>query len=620
MEPSFFQKIAEEASTPVVIADDTLKIVFFNSGMEQLTGYPAREVVGKNYPELLIPPESRGALKQAFEEALSSEGVFHTSPVITSESVIKYVEWEIMPLKAKEGTLIVKIGRELTEHMVARQRLEASKRALSSLVESIPSMVYRCYPDPNQTFIFVNRWAERLTGYTPEELMRGLKPSHIDLMHPSDVKETKEAIERAIAEGHGYQLEYRLVSRDGTIKEVLDAGIGVRDDEGSLMEISGVIMDISEYKALEAQYIYLSHMIMDSPNPVIGLDDKMRIVLWNGAAAKLLGYQEQRIRGEHVSMLFSEEEARRVQSVLDRVRELGNAEHLKARFSDAKGGESELQFSVMAIKDGGKLMGIGMVGRDLSTLKGVEHEKTELEGVLLRAAKLPTLTELASGIAQEVSTPLSTITRCAHLLMKSLSETDEQKENIEQILKETAYISRIVRGLVEFSQEQYEPFESVCLDEVVSGALKTAEQRLKGCSVHVSTSLQDDLPPVYANRGQLKQMLLKLLYTITDVLEAETSKAEKLIKITIETTKEGEYVVLHIENMAAGIPIEDIEEVLVPRLVRKIAKRSEAGHLVGYGVLINNGGYLKVEGVEGRFTRVKLMLPARAQFKIQSEG
>ena len=172
MEPSFFQKIAEEASTPVVIADDTLKIVFFNSGMEQLTGYPAREVVGKNYPELLIPPESRGALKQAFEEALSGEGVLRTSPVITSESVIKYVEWEIMPLKAKEGTLIVKIGRELTEHMVARQRLEASKRALSSLVESIPSMVYRCYPDPNQTFIFVNRWAERLTGY----LVGGISP------------------------------------------------------------------------------------------------------------------------------------------------------------------------------------------------------------------------------------------------------------------------------------------------------------------------------------------------------------------------------------------------------------------------------------------------------------
>ncbi|MHC1593491.1 MAG: PAS domain S-box protein [Methermicoccaceae archaeon] len=618
LKPSLFQGIVQRTSVPVVVLDDKLRVVLFNSGMEKLTGYSATEVKGKSYLQRFIPIEQKSDLMEVFEKILSGEVVPHTNPILTREHARKHIRWEGMPLREEGLTLIVEIGKDLTEQVLVQQKLNASEKVLSSLVESIPNMVYRCYPDPNQTFIFA-KWAEKITGYSAEELTQKAMPSHIALIHPDDIQRVKSKMESSIADGSSYWVEYRLINKDGSSRQVLDTGTGVRDDSGSLIEINGVIMDRTEHTKLENRYRYLVHVVMDSPNPIFGLDDKMRIKVWNGAATDVLGYQEPMVRGKHISTLFSDQEAQKVQAAIDKVKELGSIEPFEATFIDANGREKELMLSAGAIKDDeGGLMGIGIVGRDTTPQKMLEHEKGELERQLLQVAMLPTTTELASDIAHELNNPISTIMEHALLLKEDTPKDSKQGVLIEDILSETTSISSIVKRLVEFSQEQYEPFESVCLDEVINGALKLIEQQLKSCSLHVNTKFQEGLPPVYANKNQLQQMLVQLLLAFTEMLDAShESTPDNLIEITIKTTNEGEYVVLHIEDEKIGILLKELEKVFAPHLSRKITESTDGGHSVSYEGFTNNSGYLKVESKEGEYTRVKLMLPARTQFRIQ---
>ena len=123
---------------------------------------------------------------------------------------------------------------------------------LDTLVNNLEGMVYRCLDDAQWTMIFASQGCTALTGYTPADIVNNAKLSWTSLTHPDDLAWVSAQIRQAIQEGRRFCLEYRIVTRSGELRWVVERGIAVPDEDGHTV-IEGFIEDVTPRKVtLEA--------------------------------------------------------------------------------------------------------------------------------------------------------------------------------------------------------------------------------------------------------------------------------------------------------------------------------------------------------------------------------
>lgn len=117
-------------------------------------------------------------------------------------------------------------------------------RILDTLVHNLQGMAYRCLNNSEWDMIFVSQGCFDLTGFTPDELLAGGVVSWEELTHPADRAAVRAAITDDFFVGKRFELQYRIVTRVGDIKWVLERGMAVADEDGHAV-IEGFIEDIT---------------------------------------------------------------------------------------------------------------------------------------------------------------------------------------------------------------------------------------------------------------------------------------------------------------------------------------------------------------------------------------
>ncbi|MEM6591846.1 MAG: PAS domain S-box protein, partial [Cyanobacteria bacterium P01_C01_bin.73] len=114
-------------------------------------------------------------------------------------------------------------------------------------LETLPVLIYSSRCDANWTLLQANAACYPLTGYPPASLINNRDRSWASLIHPDDRTRVDETILAAIAAQQPYQLEHRLLHRDGSIRWVQVQGQGVRNPAGVLTHLSGAVFDTTEH-------------------------------------------------------------------------------------------------------------------------------------------------------------------------------------------------------------------------------------------------------------------------------------------------------------------------------------------------------------------------------------
>ncbi|WP_276605968.1 PAS domain-containing protein [Natronospirillum operosum] len=121
----------------------------------------------------------------------------------------------------------------------------------NSIANRMMGFLYRCRMDENYTMLNMFGRVETLTGHTMEDLIQNKRASYIGLILEDDVPLVDDAVEKALEANTGWNVDYRIKRKDGAIVWVNENGGGVKDSDGNILYLEGVVIDINERKENE---------------------------------------------------------------------------------------------------------------------------------------------------------------------------------------------------------------------------------------------------------------------------------------------------------------------------------------------------------------------------------
>ena len=155
-------------------------------------------------------------------------------------------------MQKESGTDQYEILANRIENVVRGHRFQAASaergRRLDTLINNLPGVVYRCRAEPGWQMENVEGECEALTGYASAEFERGEVSYGEDVVHPADRESVWRTVRDALAADEPFEMTYRIVTEDDTVKRVWERGQGLDPTDGEPRVLEGFITDISERK------------------------------------------------------------------------------------------------------------------------------------------------------------------------------------------------------------------------------------------------------------------------------------------------------------------------------------------------------------------------------------
>ena len=233
----------------------------------------------------------------------------------------------------------------------------------------------------------------------------------------------------------------------------------------------------------------------------------------------------------------------------------------------------------------------------------------------VRSAHLASLGELAAGVAHEINNPANGIINYAQILADRLGRESDLNDLARRIIREGEAIATIVRNLLDFARPHGEERRLVDLAEEVRESLALTAAQLRRARIECRLDIPEDLPSVRASSGQLRQVFLNIINNARYALDEKwpDGNPEKVLEIkafTLDT--DPPKVRLVFTDAGTGIPAELLERVTNPFVTTKpVGKGTGLGLSISHGIIANHGGSLKLESLEGHYTRVRIDLPVQ---------
>ncbi|AKZ64693.1 histidine kinase [Herbaspirillum hiltneri N3] len=230
----------------IYMLDPQGKVTSWNKGAQQFTGYSSEDILGSHFSVFYPLPEREAGLPQRALDVALRDGKFEDEGWrLRKDGTTYWASSIIDPIIADDGELLgfAKITRDITEHKLAAQTLQASEQQFRMLVQGVTDYaIYMLSPEGKVTNW--NAGAQRIKGYTAEEVIG----THFSNFY-TETDRNDGLPERALmtaAEQGRYEQEGLRVRKDGSTfwaHVIVDA---IRSELGDLIGFAKVTRDVTE--------------------------------------------------------------------------------------------------------------------------------------------------------------------------------------------------------------------------------------------------------------------------------------------------------------------------------------------------------------------------------------
>jgi len=228
----------------VILTDDDFHVLRVNKEFTRMFEYTAEEAVGQWLPDLIVPEELRA-------EALNYRALLTTGKRVELEAIRQRKGGFSFDVSVVAKGISFGVGRlafyliyrDITERRKAERKLERSE---ANLLES-QRLVHMCswaYA-PSSGKVTFSPEVKRIYDIESDQ-DTWTADFFLDRLHPEDRPVVEEISRRAQLDKTDYDVSYRIVLPDGSIKHIFSVGHPVLNQLGELVEFVGTSMDVSE--------------------------------------------------------------------------------------------------------------------------------------------------------------------------------------------------------------------------------------------------------------------------------------------------------------------------------------------------------------------------------------
>jgi len=487
--------------------------------------------------------------------------------------------------------VIVVLGRDLKEVKRAEARYQQLfERSAEPIL--VVSPVTRTIIDLNPAF-------EDLLGRLKETLL-GRSP--LDLRHPCDTGDDFFNRQEGLPEGSQSEQEVVLEHADGhPVFARQRSGVFLVDGAPVLISF---LQDITGEKLAEERY---TEVFLQGNAPLLIVDASSEKVLdANPAFERLSGFRLEDLRKKPAAMALLEEGDERWARYGERARH--DSDRLYVLTSSA-GEEIPVSCHVAKLQSQGQ-------STEMRSLRDLRPElrNAELERSLTQVQKIQSLGQMASGIAHDFNNTLMAALPWADLLRRKYPADESIQKAADQIRRAVHRARDVTRQLLDFAQPKKPQRQEIDLIELVRRQLPLMRPVIPP-EIEIQTQLTPDTPRVWADPGQLGQLLLNLALNAREAmpdggvlgLNVRPSSAREESRWGLAA---GRFAILSVCDNGVGMDEEILDRIFDPFFTTKdVGEGSGLGLAVVHRIVEHHGGFVKVSSQKGRGTSIDVFLP-----------
>jgi PAS domain S-box-containing protein len=263
----------------------------------------------------------------------------------------------------------------------------------------------------------------------------------------------------------------------------------------------------------------------------------------------------------------------------------------------------------------------GAVQEWIGTITDIEDQK-RLEEQLRHAAKLESLGVLAGGIAHDFNNLLTGILGNASQAIEVFAPRNPgDRAILENIVSAGERAAHLTRQMLAYSGKGAFQIRDIDLTELVRG-ISTLVRSSIPKNVHLRLELEDRLPCIEADPGQLQQVVMNLIINGGEAVPADADGFVVVTTGAVEVDNEyagnfdptyslkpGRYVSLEVHDTGVGMSEEVRRKIFDPFFTTKVHGRG-LGLSAVLGIVRGHKGALRVYTEPGHGTTFKVLFPA----------
>ena len=246
------------------------KIINANAAALEFYGYTKQELLQKTINDLhtLTPPEIDKLMKGA---TTRKSNLFQFKHYIKN-NIIKDVEIYASPLKIGGETYMFLTIQDITERIKFEEKLQKNRNLLKKAQKYAHLGHWELNLINNQF-----SWSDetyRIFGAEPQEFPANHK-AFIQNVHPDDRKKIENVYEKSLKNKTPYEIEYRLLLKNGELKNVIEKCNIDYDNFNKPIRFIGIILDITKQKTNQKNLIVQNNQYALLNNEYQLLSDKL---------------------------------------------------------------------------------------------------------------------------------------------------------------------------------------------------------------------------------------------------------------------------------------------------------------------------------------------------------
>ncbi len=497
------------------------------------------------------------------------------------------------------------------EHAVSErtEQLMASQARYKALFDSVADSVFMV--NPSGMIVAVNKREEQALGYAERDvvgrsLLEVILPGYHDalrgwlrdiisgqwkaptqeiMVRHADGLETPAEM-ALIRVGEADQLSVMVQLRDITDRKRLEQQLEIYREELE-DKVRERTREIEETKQ------YLENLLENANDVIYTLDSEQRFTYVNGKI-EAWGYRKDDLLGRPYLVLLSKRHrGKRLKNTLD----IGAKQVYEVEVVTRTGEPRAVMVSVSPLHSAeGAILGVLGIARDMTETKKLEQQ-------IRNSEKLASVGRLAAGVAHEINNPLGGILNCLYNLRKGTLSPSRQEEYRVSMEDGVRRVQKIVRQLLDFSQQHEPEFALTDINHVVDRVLILTTHLFAPKRITLETAFSQGLPNVMVDRHMIEQVLMNL---VLNAVQAMTDGG----KLTIRTSVVEGVCLIEVCDTGSGIPPAVLPRIFDPFFsTNREGEGTGLGLSVSLGIVERHGGKILVDSEVGKGTIFTLCFP-----------